>query len=156
MTEIGLVVLFMLLGIIFLLLELFIIPGISIGGMAGLAFVIASVWYAFSTLGTTAGGITLACGVVAMAVAVWIFMRSRTLDKMSLKTEIDSSVDLPKDAQVAIGERGVALSRLAPIGTARFADKMLEVKSLDGLIDPNTEIEIVAVSGETISVQKAK
>ena len=44
MSEIFLIVLFMLLGIGFLLLELFLIPGISVGGFAGIAFVVASVW----------------------------------------------------------------------------------------------------------------
>lgn len=152
--DIFLVVLFMFLGIVFLLLELFIIPGVSIGGIAGIAFVVASIWYAFATLNATAGFATLACGVLAMGVAIWIFVRSRTLDRMSLNTEVSGTVDAPKDTQVSVGQRGVTVSRLAPIGTARFGDKTLEVKSIDGLIDPNTEIEVAAASGETISVKK--
>lgn len=154
--DIFLVVLFMFLGIVFLLLELFIIPGVSIGGIAGIAFVVASIWYAFSTLSATAGFATLACGVLAMGVAIWIFVRSRTLDRMSLNTEVSGTVDAPKDTQVSVGQRGVTVSRLAPIGTARFGDKTLEVKSLDGLIDPNTEVEVVEVNGETISVRKIR
>lgn len=152
--DIFLVVLFMFLGIVFLLLELFIIPGVSIGGIAGIAFVVASIWYAFATLSATAGFATLACGVLAMGVAIWIFVRSRTLDRMSLNTEVSGTVDAPKDTQVSVGQRGVTVSRLAPIGTARFGDKTLEVKSIDGFIDPNTEIEVAAASGETISVKK--
>ncbi len=154
MFDIFLVVLFMLLGIVFLLLELFIIPGVSIGGIAGIAFVVASICYAFVTLGATAGFVTLACGVLAMAVAIWLFVRSRTLDRMSLNTEVSGTVDAPKDTLVSVGQRGVTVSRLAPIGTARFDDKTLEVKSIDGLIDPNTDVEVAAVSGETISVKK--
>ncbi len=154
--DIFLVVLFMFLGIVFLLLELFIIPGVSIGGIAGIAFVVASIWYAFATLSATAGFATLACGVLAMGVAIWIFVRSRTLDRMSLNTEVSGTVDTPKDTQVSVGQRGVTVSRLAPIGTARFGDKTLEVKSLDGLIDPNTEVEVVEVNGETISVRKIR
>lgn len=146
----------MFLGIVFLLLELFIIPGVSIGGIAGIAFVVASIWYAFATLSATAGFVTLACGVLAMGVAIWIFVRSRTLDRMSLNTEVSGTVDVPKDTQVSVGQRGVTVSRLAPIGTARFGDKTLEVKSLDGLIDPNTEVEVVEVNGETISVRKIR
>lgn len=154
--DIFLVVLFMLLGVIFLLLELFIIPGVSIGGIAGILFVVASVCYAFITLGATAGFITLLCGVAAMGVAIWIFMRSRTLDRMSLNAEVTSTVDAPKNTQVSVGQRGVSVSRLAPIGTARFDDKTLEVKSLDGLIDPNTEVEVAEVNGETIAVRKIR
>lgn len=154
MFDIFLVTLFMLLGIAFLLLELFIIPGVSIGGIAGMAFVAASVWYAFATLGTTAGFVTLACGVLAMGVSIWIFMRSRTLDKMSLDAEVSGTVDAPKDTQVTVGQYGITVSRLAPIGTARFGDTTIEVKSVEGLIDPNTEVEVVAASGESISVKR--
>lgn len=75
---------------------------------------------------------------------------------MSLNTEVSGTVDVPKDTQVSVGQRGVTVSRLAPIGTARFGDKTLEVKSLDGLIDPNTEVEVVEVNGETISVRKIR
>ncbi|MGN0187837.1 MAG: NfeD family protein [Paludibacteraceae bacterium] len=154
MSEIFLIVLFMLLGIGFLLLELFLIPGISVGGFAGIAFVVASVWYAFATMSTTVGCITLACGLVTLSIAVWLFVRSRALDKMSLKAEVDSTSSAPKNTQVSLGERGITTSRLAPIGTARFDGVTLEVKSLDGLIDPNTDIEVVDVSGDTVSVRK--
>lgn len=154
MSEIFLIVLFMLLGIGFLLLELFLIPGISVGGFAGIAFVVASVWYAFVTMGTTIGCVTLACGLVTLGIAVWLFVRSRALDKMSLKAEVDSTSSAPKDTQVAIGARGITASRLAPIGTVRFANATLEAKSLDGFIDPNTEVEVAEVSGDTIAVRK--
>lgn len=154
MTNIFLVILFMAIGIAFLLLELFIIPGISIGGIAGFAFVAAAVGYAFATLGTTAGFVTLACGVLAMGVSIWIFMRSRTLDKMSLDAEVSGTVDAPKDTQVTVGQYGITVSRLAPIGTARFDNTTIEVKSVEGLIDPNTEVEVVAASGESISVKR--
>ena len=46
--DITLVIVFMLLGIIFFLLEIFFLPGISVGGVAGVLFVGASIWYAFS------------------------------------------------------------------------------------------------------------
>ena len=87
--DILFVVVFMLLGIVFFLLEIFFLPGVSFGVIIGTVFVGASVWYAFSTLGTVGGVIALVGGVVAMGFAIWGFIRSRMLEKMSLKSEID-------------------------------------------------------------------
>ncbi len=83
--DILFVVVFMLLGIVFFLLEIFFLPGVSFGVIIGTVFVGASVWYAFSTLGTVGGVIALVGGVVAMGFAIWGFIRSRMLEKMSLK-----------------------------------------------------------------------
>src|SRR5574344_2814672 len=96
--DILFVVVFMLLGIVFFLLEIFFLPGVSFGVIIGTVFVGASVWYAFSTLGTVGGVIALVGGVVAMGFAIWGFIRSRMLEKMSLKSEIDATVPSVSDA----------------------------------------------------------
>ena len=48
--EIAIVVILLVLGIVFLLLEIFLFPGISVAGIAGAAFTGVAVWYAFSHL----------------------------------------------------------------------------------------------------------
>ena len=80
--DILFVVVFMLLGIVFFLLEIFFLPGVSFGVIIGTVFVGASVWYAFSTLGTVGGVIALVGGVVAMGFAIWGFIRSRMLENV--------------------------------------------------------------------------
>lgn len=144
--DITLVVVFMLLGIIFFLLEIFFLPGVSVGGVAGVLFVAASIWYAFSHLGSTAGMITIAGGVVAMGLAIWAFLRSKALDKMSLNTELDGKVDVLKDVALSVGDKGVTVSRLAPIGKVRFDGAVVEAKSQDGFIDQGVDVEIIEVS----------
>lgn len=144
--DIALVIVFMLLGIIFFLLEIFFLPGISVGGVAGVLFVGASIWYAFSHLGPTAGLITIAGGVVAMGFAIWAFVRSKALDKMSLHAEVDGKVDALKNSHLSVGEIGVTVSRLAPIGKVRFGTEVVEAKSVDGFIDQSVAVEIVEVS----------
>jgi membrane-bound ClpP family serine protease len=144
--DITLVIVFMLLGIIFFLLEIFFLPGISVGGVAGVLFVAASIWYAFSHLGATAGMITIGGGVVAMGIAIWAFLRSRALEKMALQTELDGKVDVLKGIALSVGDKGITVSRLAPIGKVRFGIEVVEAKSEDGFIDQAVEVEIVEVS----------
>jgi len=144
--DIALVIVFMFLGIIFFLLEIFFLPGISVGGVAGVLFVGASIWYAFSHLGPTVGLITIAGGVVAMGLAIWAFVRSKALDKMSLNTELDGKVDALNGIALSVGDKGVTVSRLAPIGKVRFGTEVVEAKSQDGFIDQTVAVEIVEVS----------
>jgi len=144
--DMTLVIVFMLLGIVFFLLEIFFLPGISIGGIAGVLFVGAAVWYAFSHIGPTAGLITIIGGVIAMGFAIWAFVRSKALDKMSLHAEVDGKVDALKNSHLSVGEIGVTVSRLAPIGKVRFGTEVVEAKSVDGFIDQSVAVEIVEVS----------
>ena len=65
--DIILVITFVVLGIAFFILEIFFLPGVSIGGIVGTLFTGAGIWYAFAKLGTTAGWIVVAVSVVVFA-----------------------------------------------------------------------------------------
>lgn len=145
---IGLIVL----GIIFVLLELFFLPGISVASIIGLCCFAGSVVMAYSTYGAMAGTITLAVVLILSALAIWAFFRSKALDKMALNAEIDSSV-AHKDS-VQVGDQGICLSRLAPMGKALINGKSLEVKSEGEMIDENSRIEVIAADNFQIVVKQ--
>ena len=72
-------------AVILFLVELFVIPGISLAGISALVCIIYANYYAFANLGTGAGFITLIIsGIACIGSLVW-FMRSKTLDKLALK-----------------------------------------------------------------------
>lgn len=152
--EIAIVIIFMLLGIAFLILEIFFLPGISIGGVAGAIFIGTAVWYAFVNLGVVAGWMTLLLGSVALILSIVIFMKSKVLERMSLNTELED-VDLPfEKGEIEVGDRGVSISRLAPSGMIFIKDKELEVKSIDGLVQPNISVEVCEIDGVNIYVKQ--
>ena len=92
--NIFLVVLLVLAGVALLLLEMFLLPGFGIAGVSGFACLIGAVVLAWILLGRVAGYITLGACVVLSGLSIWGFLRSHALDKMALKTEIDSHVEL--------------------------------------------------------------
>ncbi|MFI3297837.1 MAG: NfeD family protein [bacterium] len=154
--EITIVVIFMLLGIAFFILEIFFLPGISIGGVAGTIFVGAAVWYAFEYLGAFAGWLTLFLGTIALVLAIVVFLKSKTLERISLSAELED-VDRPFESnELAVGDRGVTISRMATSGVILINDKELEAKSVEGYIDPNTPIEISEIDGVNIYVKQIK
>ena len=92
--DIALVVILIVAGGILLLLELFLLPGFGIAGVAGFLSLAGAVAAAYLRIGAVAGHITLAAAIVAAALAVYGFIRSHTLQKMALDTSIESKVEL--------------------------------------------------------------
>ena len=125
--EILIIASLLIAGIILLLLEVFLFPGISLAGIGATVCLVYANVRAFNELGTWPGVITLAISIISsILVFVW-FMRSKSLDRLALKKDIDSSVKQPESATIQVGDTGIALTRLAQIGNARFGDRIVEV-----------------------------
>lgn len=72
-------------AVILFLAEIFFVPGISLAGFAGLGCLIYANYYAFIYIGTTAGIITLIVSAIACLGSIYLFMKSKTLDRVALK-----------------------------------------------------------------------
>jgi len=76
-------------GLLLFIIEVFLLPGISLAGIASAACLLYANYFAFDTLGTIPGCITLAVSAIGVIVITIWFMRSKTVDKLSLKKTID-------------------------------------------------------------------
>lgn len=151
--EITIIVFLMLVAIVLILLEIFLLPGITIAGIGGFLFAAAGVIYAYS-VGEMAGHITLFLSLITFGGAfVWL-LRSRSFNRVALKTNVDSKLVSSRDLGINPGDEGITLSRLAPIGKARFNGITVEAKSMDELIDENVAVEVVRVDGYNILVKR--
>lgn len=147
---IGLIVL----GIFFMILEVYLIPGISVAGIASLiCFIIGNV-LAYKNLGTVAGTWILAGSMVSLGTVLYLFLRSKTLDRMALKSEIKSKTEPFQGLDVQPGDVGVTISRLAPIGRIKINGKTIEGRSENEMIDQNTPVEVIEVGSYNVLVRK--
>ena len=92
--NILILILLSLAGIVLLVLELFLIPGIGIAGIAGGGCLVGAVVYAYMAIGATAGHITFIVVLAATAVAIFLFSKSKAIEKMGLDAKIDDKVEL--------------------------------------------------------------
>ncbi|WP_057058389.1 NfeD family protein, partial [Bacteroides fragilis] len=139
-------------AVILFLVELFVIPGISLAGISALVCIIYANYYAFANLGTDAGFITLIIsGIACIGSLVW-FMRSKTLDKLALKKDITSKIDRSAAEKVKVGDTGITITRLAQIGNAEINGNIIEVKSMDGLLNEKTPIVVNRITDGIIFV----
>lgn len=150
---VALVVTLIIVGILLLGAELVIIPGFGVAGILGIASIVASCWIAFTGIGTTAGIIVLVANILLTVVSTILMLRSKTWKKLSLKTNIDAKVDsAPQQKGIAAGDKGIALTRMAPAGKVRIGDNVLEAFTRDSLIEPGKEITVTEVDGHRIFV----
>ena len=154
--EIAVVFILLLVGVILLLVEMFLIPGLSIAGIGGVIFLGGAIYYAYAFIGAEAGHLTLVGAAIMMIIAVWIFLRSKALERMSLKTEIDSKNDPLKDIDVKVGDVGLTSSRLAPMGKIKIDGHIVEAKATDDFIDENTEVIVTQVYNTNVLVERKK
>lgn len=143
-------------AVVLFLLELFVIPGISLAGISALVCILYANYYAFTNLGMTGGFITLGISAVACIGSLVWFMRSKFLDKLALQKDIDSKVDRSAERSVKVGDTGISTTRLAQIGYAEINGNIVEVKSMDGFLDEKTQIIVSRISNGTILVEKHK
>ena len=103
-----------------------------------------------------AGDISLFLSLVTFVSAFVWFLRSRSFHRVALNTNVDSKLTSSRDLGIEPGDEGITLSRLAPIGKARFKGITVEAKSMDELINENTPVEIVRVDGYNVLVKKVE
>ncbi|MCQ2173535.1 MAG: hypothetical protein MJY61_00195 [Bacteroidales bacterium] len=142
-----------LLGIVLMLIEMLLIPGVGIAGFLSLASMGASCWYAFTYCGRTAGIITVAVVVLSLLAMLMVILREKTWKKFELGTEIDSKVN-GEVSSLLPGERGKTLTRLAPMGSAQFVKGTFEVKSHDNsMVSPGVEVEVLKIEDNKVIVK---
>ena len=141
-------------GLILFIIEVFLLPGISIAGIVSAGCLLYANYYAFDTLGTVPGCITLAVSAIGVvAITIW-FMRSKTVDKLSLKKTIDYRPEPLKDLDLKVGDEGIALTRLALIGNAEFNGRIIEVRSSGEFIDQKSRIRVERILDGIVLVEK--
>lgn len=152
--DILLITLLFLFCALLLAVELFILPGTTIAGIAAGCCLVAANYIVFDRFGLTVGVWVLAASLIACCLIGYWMLRSKTLEKYSLHKSIDSTAATPEQRSVKPGDEGVAVTRLALIGNAEIGGKTVEVKSASGFLDEGTPVVVVRVDEAQVTVKK--
>ena len=152
--DIVITVVLVLVATLLLVVEVALIPGFGFTGVLGVLAMIASVFYAFFNIGYIAGWITVAVSVVILLSLLMWAIYGKSLDRLALKRNIDSTVKDEAVKKLKVGDKGVAKTRLALMGEVNFNGDIVEVKSEDGFINEKEEVEIIRISDDSIFVVK--
>jgi membrane-bound ClpP family serine protease len=150
------IILLILLGVLFSVAELVLLPGVTIGAILALSCYGGAIWYAFVDLGTMAGVVTIVIVLLVSLISVIFSLRAKTWQCFALKQQIDSTSMPHPESELSVGAVGVAVSRLSPMGKVNINGKIYEAKSEDVFIDHREQIEVVGFENFNVIVRKLK
>lgn len=145
---IGLIII----GIILLVLEIIILPGM-IAGIIGSVFLLVAILWMYSAEGETAGHITLAITVVSAFLAIYFSLKSRAWRRYGLRSTIDGRVNDVGLFNINEGDEGRTLSALRPSGTVLIGESKVEAQTNGELIDSGTKVIVTKVFPNKILVK---
>jgi membrane-bound ClpP family serine protease len=150
------IIILILLGIMLLLVEFMLIPGITIAGVGCVISFGAAIFLSFKYFGTLAGFIALAAVVIFVPLFLYFFFKGRAVKPMMLESDIDGKVKTVDEQLIHPGDTGITTSRCTPGGKAKINGSVVEVRSLGSFIDPHTPGEVVKIEGNIVIVKPIK
>ncbi|MCM1521162.1 MAG: nodulation protein NfeD [Muribaculaceae bacterium] len=166
------IILIFVLGLILILLEIFVVPGFGVTGIAGIVCVCASLMlglienYTFTVTHTTGAAIWWSVGTFLSGVFLAIILIGYLTSShgpnwvrrnVNLTTELRNSEGfIGVDMQPAglVGLTGIAATDLRPSGKAEINGERLDAVSIDGFIHAGTEIRVMKYENAQIYVKE--
>lgn len=145
------IILILFLGIVFLLLEIFIFPGVSVAGILGIVLLILGIFYAYDQ-SSLVGNSALISTLVITTMAIVLGFRYVAWRGVSLEKTLDDKLDMLKNKNIQIGDKATTVSRLAPSGSIKINGTIVEAKSKNGYVEEGKQVEIVKIYNNTLLV----
>jgi membrane-bound ClpP family serine protease len=147
------IILLILTGILLLLVEILLIPGITVAGIGGVLFVGAGIFYGYNSYGTEGGNLIAFSTLLIVLVSIVLALRSKTWKKTVLEADISGKIQSVSELDIKVGDKAITSSRLAPMGKIKINNTFIEAKSASGFIDEKTEVEVVKVLNTNVIVK---
>lgn len=154
MDFIGILVLIAF-GIFLVAIEIWFVPG-GIVGIIGALCIGFSVYMTFKNYGDTRGLIVLTGSILVLAAAIIYGFKTNLWDKIALNTTISGRAFEDSDTLVKVGDEGIALSALRPVGRGEFNDQVYEIRSFGEYINVGTKVKVVLIKENKIFVEPIK
>jgi membrane-bound serine protease (ClpP class) len=158
-----------LLGLAMIAVEIFVIPGITFVGLAGIVLVITSLglvtldrWPTTSqdwvNLGSTLTtfGLSLVAAVIGAISLTYYLPSIPYANRMVLKPPSDEPT---RDGPMSIPSRflgavGVSVTTLRPAGKAQFGDEFLDVVAEGDYVEPGKRLQVIEIEGNRVVVKE--
>ncbi len=142
-----------IIGLLFLILEILVIPGTTIVGITGFVLMAIGIWQSYAVHGSATGHMVLIATIAFTIIVLALSLRTRTWKKVMLSSSIDGRANVHDEGSINEGDIGTTISRLAPMGKALINDEYFEVTSTGEWIDQGTEIKVVKIDRNKITVK---
>ena len=167
----------LILGVTLMMLEIFVIPGFGVAGIAGLLLVFVAVLATFvpdepgrsfplflPELPATIGALKTAFVTLMTSFTVSVIgmvMLSKYLPRLAIFRQIAPANPTPSEVQTddpyrglaRVGDVGDAAGPLRPVGKARFAGLLIDVVTQGEYVEPPARVEVIERRGNRVVVR---
>jgi membrane-bound ClpP family serine protease len=148
-----LIALLVLVGALMLVVELVLLPGVTIAAIGALGCYGGAAWLAWENYGVRGLLVAIAVIIVLTVVATWFSLRAKTWQRFALGDKIESRSQETPEHKVKVGDQGVALGRLAPMGKVTIDGRDYEAKTTGSFVDQQTRVEVIGFENFNIVVK---
>lgn len=136
------------LGLAFIVVEVYVIPGFNVVGAAGFLLIAFAVAFAFYTHGFTGGVFTLIGAMGALGSVLYGLWQSGAWDRFvladSLRRDPDES-QMMETRRRFLGKEGVTLTPLRPGGVVQIGEERVEASTEGEFIASGSRVRVVAL-----------
>ena len=143
-------------GFVLLLVELFVIPGFGVAGIAGMFAILGAVSYASYTLGI---GYAIIIFIVAFTLSIIALIKATSGGTLArLKNPAISPGKVVDDegqpeSPPPVGARGVSITRLRPAGMVQIEGRRYDVIADGPMAEIGQAVEVVEIIGTVVKVR---
>lgn len=148
------VIVLILVGTFLVVGEILFIPGVFVAGTIGVIMNIIGVIFSYKYFDNTIGTIVLIVTILVNVFSLAFVFRGKSWERFALKDESSGKAKIDHHSIFKLGDKGVTISTLKPVGKAIFGEKEVEVSSLGGYIEENREVEIIQILSDKILVKE--
>jgi membrane-bound ClpP family serine protease len=153
MIEWVIVISLIFFGLALVVAEIIFVPGTTLVGVLGFAFLIMGSGLSFRYFGSSIGWITVGVTAASSAVILYYSFSVNVWGKFSLKTSSQSKVNEGELDQLSVGMEGKTISALRPIGKAEINEKTYEVKTSGEYADSGKRVRVIKILSNQIFVE---
>ncbi len=150
-----LIIMLIIVGILLLVAELVLLPGISVAGIGAFLSLAVAAVYGFFLYGILGGSVVLAAIIIVAVAAVVVSAAGQYV--AAAVAQVDDRRDVhPYSRAERHSDRPARgdSTRLAPMGKVQVGDVTVEAKSVDAYIDPRQVVEVIGDDNTAVVVRR--
>ena len=147
------IIILILVGILLLVLEILILPGL-IAGIIGGILVISGVTWMYKEFGSTAGNYTAFSTALLTVTAIYYSLKSKAWHRFGLKDSLVGKTNEVSKLEIKEGDEGKTVSDLRPMGSVMINNLRMEAQSNGEHIPSNRNIIILKILQNKVIVKE--
>lgn len=148
----ALICILIVFGIILLVLEILVLPGL-VAGIFGVILMVAGIFWTYESYGQKYGHIALVVTIIVATLSVYYSLKSKAWERFGLSGKLEGKSVTTENLKVSEGDEVLAVSALRPSGTVMIGDQKAEAQTNGEFVDSGQTVIVIKILGNKLLVK---